>query len=117
MRKEGQTSEIPTYCGDLNEDIYNEIILDSGIEDASKDIRKRLSSILSKFSKEGKWIESDWEVVEEHRRKPTEVLKLCYGLSDEIFPLAGLHLNDSESETVWKLANILLEFRDKGRRV
>lgn len=45
------------------------------------------------------------------------MLKLCYGLSDEIFPLAGLHLNDSESETVWKLANILLEFRDKGRRV
>lgn len=54
MRKEGQTSEIPTYCEDLSEDIYNEIILDSGIEDASKDIRKRLSSILSKFSKEGK---------------------------------------------------------------
>ena len=55
--------------------------------------------------------------MEKHRKKPTEVKQLCYELSDQVFSLLGLHLDSPEKKCIWKLANIMVEFRDDGRKV
>lgn len=54
--------------------------------------------------------------MEKHRKKPTEVKQLCYELSDQVFSLLGLHLDSPEKKCIWKLANIMVEFRDDGRK-